>query len=118
MMINLQEFINKNNHLGTMRFDFANGEKAIANSWYSNQQLNITDVSEIQPYVNDVMFNRFNTFTKITDECKGFNYSDEKVLYEETTNFIYAIKLVPVQGEYNGYIYVYRKPEKISKKIV
>lgn len=117
-MKDLQSYINKNNHLGTMRFDFADGEQSLANRWSPYQELSSNDISEIQAYVNDVMFNRFNTFSKITDECKGFSYSDEKNLYEETTNFVYAIKLIPVQGEYNGYIYVYKKINKIIKEIV
>lgn len=114
----LQQYIKKENHLGTMRFDYADGETKIANRWNPYQDLSKEDIPEIQTYVNDVMFNRFNSFSKIVQECNGSGFTNEKVWYEETPNFIYAIKLIPVKGEYNGYIYVYRRPaEQIQKAV-
>lgn len=114
----LQQYIKKENHLGTMRFDYADGETKIANRWSPYQDLSKKDIPEIQTYVNDIMFNRFNSFSKIIQECNGTSFNNEKILYEETLNFIYAIKLIPVKGEYNGYIYVYRKPaEQIQKAV-
>ena len=64
------------------------------------------------------MFDRFNSFSKITQECNRASFNNEKILYEETSNFVYAIKLIPVRGEYNGYIFVYRKRENNIQEAV
>lgn len=102
----------KDSHVGTMRFDFNDGETALANRWSPYQTLSQEDIAEIQPKVNEVMFDRFNSFTSILNECNGRGYNNEKTFYEETKSFVYGIKLIPVKGDYNGYIFVYRKVKK------
>ena len=113
----MDKYIKIENLLGTMRFDFADGDTRIANRWNPYQDLNKKDIPEIQTYINEVMFKRFNTFTKIVQECNGSSYDNEKVLYDKTANFAYAIKLIPVRGVYNGYIYVYRMTDEKVKDI-
>lgn len=102
-----EEIMVKERHLGTMRFDFADG--SMCNKWFPYQDLTKEDIASIQPQVNIIMFDTYNTFEKIIEKCGGTGYNYEKTLYEETDNFLYAIKLIPVTGAYNGYIYVYRK---------
>ena len=98
---------NKEKHLGTMRFDYNDG--GICNRWFPYQNLSKEDIEEIQPKVNEIMFDRFKTFGDVIKECCGESYDKTKLLEEETANFKYAIKLQPVKGDYNGYIFVYRK---------
>lgn len=108
---NLMKYINQENHLGTMRFDFADGDTCIANRWFSYQEFSNEEIPEIQGFCNEIMFDRFNTFNKVIEFCKGTGYDCEKVFYEETEHFAYAIKFIPVKGDYNGYIFVHRKNE-------
>ena len=100
---------NKENLVGKMKFDFNNGENNLCNSWLPFKNLSGEDIAEIQPLVNEIMFDTFNSFSKIVEECGGEDYSNTKFLYKETLNFNYCIKLIPVMGEYNGHIFVYRK---------
>lgn len=93
--------------IGTMRFDFADG--GISNTWFPYQDISEKDISLVQPKVNEIMFDKFNSYNKIIEECEGEGYDKEKLLEEDTEDFYYAIKLIPVKGVYNGYIYVYRK---------
>ena len=105
----MKEYINKDNLVGTMRFDYNDGERALANRWNSYLEITKEEINEIQPKVNEIMFNRFNSFSSIIEECNGIGYEKTKTIYEEEENFVYAIKLIPVIGDYNGYIFVYRK---------
>lgn len=102
-----EDIMIKEKHLGTMRFDFADG--GMCNKWFPYQDLSREDIESIQPVVNDIMFNTYNTFDKIIEECGGTGYNYEKTIYKEEKDFLYAIKLIPAMGAYNGYIYVYRK---------
>lgn len=102
-----EELMTKERHLGTMRFDFADG--GMCNKWFPYQTLSREDIELIQPKVNEIMFSTYNTFDKIVEECGGIGYNNEKVLYQNTEKYLYAIKLIPAMGAYNGYIYVYRK---------
>lgn len=105
--MNREEIMQKEKHVGTMRFDFADG--GMCNKWFPYQDLSQEDIISIQPKVNDIMFNTYNTFDKIIEECGGTGYDKEKTIYQDEENFFYAIKLIPAMGTYNGYIYVYRK---------
>lgn len=98
---------NKEKHVGTMRFDFNDG--GICNRWFPYQDLSSENIAEIQPKVNEVMFDRFNSFQTVIERCKGTSYDNTTFIEEETNSFIYNIKLIPVKGDYNGYIFVYRK---------
>lgn len=100
---------NKENLVGRMRFDFNDGENSLCNSWFPSQEITQEDINEIQPIVNNVMFDIFFSFSKIIEECNGEGYSNTKLLERETDHFDYCIKLIPVMGDYNGYIFVYRK---------
>lgn len=102
-----EELMTKERHLGTMRFDFADG--GMCNKWFPYQTLSREDIELIQPKVNEIMFGTYNTFDKIVEECGGTGYNNEKVLYQNTEKYLYAIKLIPAMGAYNGYIYIYRK---------
>ena len=102
-----EELMTKERHLGTMRFDFADG--GMCNKWFPYQTLSREDIELIQPKVNEIMFGTYNTFDKIVEECGGTGYNNEKVLYQNTEKYLYAIKLIPARGAYNGYIYIYRK---------
>lgn len=101
--------IDKKYHIGTMVFDYADGEYSISNKWIPYQDLSQEGIEEIQKYVNDIMFNRFDSLSKIINYCGGEAYSYEKLFQEETSNYLYTIKLIPVTNTYNGYIYVYQK---------
>lgn len=102
-----EEIMVKERHIGTMRFDFADGD--MCNKWFPYQYLTKEDIAYIQHKVNDIMFNIYDTFDKIIAECGGTGYNYEKIVYQEEHDFLYAIKLIPVMGTYNGYIYIYRK---------
>lgn len=103
----IKKTIKREEHLGTMRFDFADG--SISNNWFPYEDLSEQDISLIQIKVNEIMFNTYNTFDKVVKECGGTGYNNEKIIHDEDNLFLYTIKLIPVQGIYNGYIYVYRK---------
>lgn len=105
--MSIEKIIKKENHLGTMRFDFADG--GLCNRWFPYQDLSEEDVLIIQPKVNEIMFGTYNTFDKIVEKCGGIGYDYEKTIYDEEELYLYVIKLMPVKGIYNGYIYVYRK---------
>lgn len=93
--------------IGTMRFDFADG--GLCNKWFPYQDLSEEDIKTIQKKVNEIMFDTYNTFDKIVEKCEGEGYDKETMLGEDEKEFFYAIKLIPVRLTYNGYIYVYRK---------
>ena len=105
----MEKYIKRENLVGTMRFDFNDGESALANRWNPYLEITKEEIDEIQPKVNQIMFDMFNTFSSIIKECGGTGYNLTKTIYEETNNILYAIKLIPVKGDYNGYIFVYRK---------
>lgn len=93
--------------LGIMRYDFTSGE--LSNKWIPHKDICEEDRISIQSKINIIMYNKYNTLKKIIEECGGTGYNKEKILYEESEKFLYAIKLIPVIDNYNGYIYVYRK---------
>lgn len=105
----MEKYINRNNLVGTMRFDFNDGEKALANRWNPYLEMSMEEIKEVQEKVNEIMFDMFNTFSSIIEECGGTGYEKTKTIYQDTDNILYAIKLIPVKGDYNGYIFVYRK---------
>ena len=107
----MEQYINRDNLVGTMRFDYNDGEKALANKWNAYLKLNRQEVDDIQLMVNHIMFNKFNSFSSIIKECEGIGYDKTKIVYQDTKNFLFATKLIPVKGDYNGYIFVYRKGE-------
>lgn len=99
----------KDNHLGTMRFDYADGDTCVANTWFPYGSYSKEDISEFQEHCNEIIFKRFTSFSKIVSYCGGEGFLNETHFEEETDNYIYDIKLIPVKGEYNGYIFVHRK---------
>lgn len=99
----------KDKLVGRMRFDFYEGDSSLSNKWIPATEINDEEVKEITVKVNDIMFNRFNHYNKIVEKCGGEGYDKERIIEEETDNFYYAIKLIPVKVVYNGYIFVYRK---------
>lgn len=115
----MEKFMIQENHIGTMRWDFADSDVSLSNRWFSYKDTTGEEVSEIQSKVNDIIFNKFNTLSSIVGECKGNSIKDEKMLKPlETDNFVYGIKLIPVKGEYNGYVFVFRKDiDNGSKKM-
>ena len=108
-MHNIEKYIHRDNLVGTMRFDFNDGERALANRWNPYLEITREEINQIQPIVNEIMFNTFNSFSSIIKECNGTGYEKTKTIYKDEDNFLFAIKLIPVQGDYNGYIFVYRK---------
>lgn len=98
---------NKEKHVGTMRFDYNDG--GLCNRWFPYKDLSQEDINEIQPKVNKIMFDKYKTFDDIIKICNGTSYDDTKFIEESTDNFMYNIKLIPVKGDYNGYIFVYNK---------
>lgn len=108
----MKQFMNEKNHVGTMRWDFTGGEHAICNQWFHAQELLEEETKEIQTKVNEFVFDRFNCLSRIVGECGGTSYNHEtRLMPEETEHFIYGTKLIPVEKDYNGYVYVYRKGE-------
>lgn len=99
----------KDKLIGRMRFDFCNGPSCLSNSWYPVTEIDKEEINEVNSKVNEIMFNRFFNFNEIIKECGGEGHDKEKIIEEKTINFDYAIKLIPVEGTYNGYIFVYRK---------
>lgn len=105
----MEKYINRDNLVGTMRFDFNDGDTALANRWNPYLEITKEEIREIQLKVNEIMFDKFNSLSSIIKECDGIGYEKTKVIYEDVDNFVYATKLIPVKGDYNGYIFVYRK---------
>lgn len=99
----------KDKFIGKMIFDFYEGPKSLSNKWIPSTGLTADDIKEVTQKVNNIMFDRFNNYDKIVDECGGQGYDREKLIEEETDNFYYATKLIPVRLVVNGYIFVYRK---------
>lgn len=99
--------LDESTHVGTMRFDFADGN--CANRWFHMKDLDKGEIKEVQDYCNSIMFNRYNSLSKIVTYCEGNSYDEQKEFQEETENFVYAVKLIPVYREYNGYIFAFRK---------
>lgn len=108
----MEKYIKRENLVGTMRFDFNDGETALATKWNPYLELSKDEIEEIQPKVNNIMFDKFNSFSSIIEECDGMGYEKTKVIHEDVNNFVYATKLIPVKGDYNGYIFIYRKVNK------
>lgn len=98
---------NKEKHVGTMRFDYNDG--SLCNRWFPYKDITQKEIDEIQPKVNEIMFDKFKEFKDVINVCNGTSYDDTKFIEERTDNFVYNIKLIPVKGDYNGYIFVYRK---------
>lgn len=107
----MKKYMKKENHVGSMRWDFADGETALANTWFPYQTLSKEDIAEIQPEINRIIFEKYNTFSSIIEECGGTSYDHLFIKHQESKHFVYAIKLIPVKGDYNGYVFVYRKDD-------
>lgn len=105
----MEKYIKRDKLVGTMRFDFNDGENALATRWNPYLEITKEEIKEIQPKINEIIFDKFNTFSSIIKECNGTGYEKTKVIYENADNFLYATKLIPVHGDYNGYVFIYRK---------
>lgn len=103
--------------VGTMRVDFDNryNNGPLCNKWFpaTNAKTLVdegrVDLSEIQKVVNAVQFEMFKSFDHIVKHCNGMGYSNEKHQYFEYGSCNYALKFIPVVGDYNLYIFVYSK---------
>ena len=96
------------NHLGTYRFDYADGDLNACGRWTPYKGTLETNVVADINFVIKSTLNKFNSLESIQDYCNGIFGTDEKIIPEAIYNSIkYTIKLNPCKGEYNGYIYIY-----------
>lgn len=95
--------------IGTMRFDFADGDNNLCNKYFPYANITQEEIDEIQPMVNDIMFARFKSFDNIIEYCRGTGYDKTKSLTNYTENFEYVTKITPVRGDYNGHILITRR---------
>lgn len=101
----------KEKHIGTYRFDYADGDKVCNGRWnpYYEGELCQDLIDDINLIINRELKN-YNSLTKIQEVCGGIFLSDSKLiegLHSHLCN--YCVRLYPSRGEYNGYIYIYLK---------
>lgn len=109
-MNNLKEYVKKDKYVGVMRCDFASGN--IANSWiYSENKFNLSEkqIEEINNKCNDIIFNRYSKFDNIVMECTGEGYNHQKNIFEESNNYVFCTRLIPVIDDYSCCVFVYAK---------
>lgn len=97
------EELKKENLIGFMRFDFADGR--LANSWVAgdifNDYAKENKITILQDELNDILFNHLDTFEKVGDlvdatKCSfEFTANDTKFYYAETEKHVFFIRLMP-----------------------
>lgn len=102
--------------VGTMRVDFDNRYNGpLCNKWFPSPGLKMladegrVNLSEVQEIVNAIQFDMFRTFDTIVKHCGGTGYDHEKWQFFQYGSCDYALKFIPVIGDYNLYILVYSK---------
>ena len=91
--------------LGTMRFDFYDGE--LANKWNARsllKELNAKEKKELQKELNYIQFELIKSFDTVIKICE----EKEVLVYIDLDIAKYVIKLIPVRDEFS-YIYAYVK---------
>lgn len=94
--------------IGHMRCDFADGH--LANQWFPTDLANETEnLHEIQNVVNKIMFEEIPSYDKVVELCGGEGIDKTTNFFIYEGNYNYWINLIPIRGEYNYYIHVYKK---------
>lgn len=109
--------VKEENRVGTMRVYF-DGDVQLCNSWFPSS--NMRELAntygkrllvELQDVLNDIMFNKLNTFDKVIDTCGGYGYDYEANRFTQFGQCNYWIRLIPAKGDYNYYIKDYIKED-------
>lgn len=98
----------KENYVGLFKFDYCTG--SLNTNYEEIQQIeNKEKKKEFVNFLKNFISKRFYNLEKIQEYCDSIFSVDEKLLEEESENFIYFIKLIPSKGEVNCYIMIYKK---------
>lgn len=93
-------------HLGTYRFDYADGNTCLSGRFSPYSEFDDDMASQMNEVIK-IVISKFNSLDSIQEYCNGIFGSDEKITPEEQyKDIIYKVKLNPCKGEYNAYIYL------------
>ena len=101
--------------LGRMRLDWLGSRRdEVCNQWFPSQRFEevITQydisIQQLQPELNELIFNQLDVFEKVIETCGGEGYKHEETFKVESESFNFFIRLKPVQDDYS-HLFVYAK---------
>lgn len=95
--------------VGVYRFDYADGNR---NSKWTPKNDIALDKETAQDCTSIIakVIEQFPDLNSIQDYCDGIFYEDTKLITNLSTDLHnYCVRLYPTKGEYNCYIYIYKK---------